>query len=89
MQVVPAVNVPPATFTEETTMLVLTRKVGETIVINDNVRVTVIQQDRGKVRLAIAAPPEVRILRSELAERLKTTSTGYTFDEANDTCSAR
>jgi carbon storage regulator len=66
---------------EETAMLVLTRKLGETIVINGNITITVSQLDRGKVRLAIDAPPEVPILRSELLERRQPVIE-YTFDES-------
>jgi carbon storage regulator len=50
-------------------MLILTRKVGESITIADNIRVT-IQAIRGQqVRLGIAAPAEVPIFRQELLER--------------------
>jgi carbon storage regulator len=52
-------------------MLVLTRRIGEEIVINDNIRVTVVSIDGGKVRLGIAAPPEVRVDRQEVHERRK------------------
>jgi carbon storage regulator len=52
-------------------MLVLTRRIGEEIVINDNIRVTVVSIEGGKVRLGIAAPPEVRVDRQEVHERRK------------------
>jgi carbon storage regulator len=48
-------------------MLVLSRKVGETILINESIRVTVLQSAKnGRIRLGIGAPPEVRVLREEL-----------------------
>jgi carbon storage regulator len=47
-------------------MLVLTRKLGESIIIADSIVVSVIQVDRGKVRLGIQAPQNVRVLREEL-----------------------
>jgi carbon storage regulator len=47
-------------------MLVLTRKLGEKIVIGDNIVITVTDIDRGKIRLGIDAPREVSIVRSEL-----------------------
>jgi carbon storage regulator len=51
-------------------MLVLSRKPGETIQIGDNIWVTVLDMQRGRgIRLGIAAPPDVPILRTELLER--------------------
>ena len=47
-------------------MLVLSRKVGERIVVADSVVVTVLQVEAAKVRIGIEAPPQVRILRQEL-----------------------
>ena len=47
-------------------MLVLSRKVGERILIGDNVVVEVLQVRGGHVRLGISAPAEVRIRREEL-----------------------
>lgn len=47
-------------------MLVLSRKLGERIVIGDNIVVTVVEIDRGKIRLGIDAPKEVAIYRGEL-----------------------
>jgi len=50
-------------------MLVLTRKIGETIIIGENVHVTVESIERGKVRLGIVAPPAVRVDRQEIHEQ--------------------
>ncbi len=50
-------------------MLVLARRVGEEIVINGNVRITVLQTRGGQVRLGITAPPTVPVLRSEVLDR--------------------
>jgi carbon storage regulator len=49
-------------------MLVLTRRSGERLRIGDNIWVTVVSVERGKVRLGIDAPPDVLVLREELAE---------------------
>ena len=49
-------------------MLVLSRKLGEKIVINDNITLTVVAIERGKVRLGIDAPKEVPIYRQELLD---------------------
>ena len=47
-------------------MLVLSRKLGEKIFINDNICITVVDIDRGKIRLGIDAPRDVPIYRQEL-----------------------
>jgi carbon storage regulator len=48
-------------------MLVLSRKVGQDILIGKRVRVRVIAAGRGQVRLGILAPDDVKVLRAELA----------------------
>ena len=47
-------------------MLVLSRKLGERICIGDNICITVVDIDRGKIRLGIEAPREVPVFRQEL-----------------------
>lgn len=47
-------------------MLVLSRKLGEKIVIGENVVVTVVKIDRNQIRLGIEAPPEVSVYREEI-----------------------
>jgi carbon storage regulator len=47
-------------------MLVLSRKLGEKILIGDNIYITVVDIDRGKIRLGIEAPRDVPIYRQEL-----------------------
>jgi carbon storage regulator len=47
-------------------MLVLNRRVGEAVCVGPGVTIRVMETRGGKVRLAIDAPAEVRILRSEL-----------------------
>ena len=49
-------------------MLILRRKSGESIVISDNICVTVLDINEGSVRLAIDAPKSIPILRSELLQ---------------------
>jgi len=48
-------------------MLVLSRKVGEKIIIDGHITVQVVSISGNKIRLGIVAPPEVEILREELA----------------------
>lgn len=47
-------------------MLVLSRKLGEKICIGQNIFLTVVDIERGKVRLGIEAPREIPIYRQEL-----------------------
>jgi carbon storage regulator len=47
-------------------VLVLSRKLGEKIYIGDNICITVVDIDRGKIRLGIEAPRDVPIYRQEL-----------------------
>ena len=49
-------------------MLILQRRIGESLVIGEEIRVSVVSIEGGRVRLAISAPPEVSILRSELLD---------------------
>ena len=46
-------------------MLILTRKVGETILIGENIRIMVVQIRGKQVRLGIEAPPDLLVLRTE------------------------
>ncbi len=48
-------------------MLVLSRKLGERIVIGENIVVTVVKIDRNQIRLGIEAPSEVSVYREEIA----------------------
>lgn len=47
-------------------MLILSRKVDESILIADSITLKVISIDKGVVKLGIDAPPYIRVLRSEL-----------------------
>ncbi len=51
-------------------MLILTRKNGEGIILGDNIELTVLETHDGKVKIGINAPNDVKILRSEVRERV-------------------
>lgn len=55
-------------------MLVLTRKKDETVHIGTDIVIKVIATGRGKVKLGIEAPAEVRVLRGELTPHLAQTA---------------
>ena len=52
-------------------MLVLSRKMGESILLDDKITIKVMEISKGIVRLGIEAPKEVLILRKELEEAVK------------------
>ena len=55
-------------------MLVLSRKLGERIVIGDRIVVTVAQMNHSQVRLGIEAPREIAVFREEIDPRLHAVS---------------
>lgn len=52
-------------------MLVLTRKKGESILIGDNVEITVAEVEEGRVKLGITAPKDIKVLRKEVIDETK------------------
>lgn len=51
-------------------MLILTRKVGEKLIINDDIVVTILEFKGNQVRVGIDAPKDVTIYREEIYERI-------------------
>ena len=51
-------------------MLVLTRRIGEQIVIGNDIRVTIVNVGPGRVKIGIEAPHNVRVDRAEVHERI-------------------
>ena len=52
-------------------MLILSRKLGESILLDDKITITVIEVSKGVVKLGIDAPKEMMILRKELKDVVK------------------
>jgi flagellar assembly factor FliW len=51
-------------------MLILTRKIGESILVGDNIRLVVLEIRGRQIRLGIEAPSDIVVLREEIAQRL-------------------
>jgi flagellar assembly factor FliW len=51
-------------------MLILTRKIGESILVGDNIRLVVLEIRGRQIRLGIEAPADIVVLREEIAQRL-------------------
>ncbi len=52
-------------------MLILTRKKGESIVIDDNIEVIIIESSDGKIKLGIEAPKNIDIHRKEVHQSIQ------------------
>ncbi|MDE2482985.1 MAG: carbon storage regulator CsrA [bacterium] len=55
-------------------MLVLSRKLNQSIMIGDDIRIVVVAVDRDQVKLGIEAPREVSVHRSEIYEEIQRTN---------------
>ncbi|CUU51960.1 putative Carbon storage regulator like protein [Actinobacillus pleuropneumoniae] len=62
-------------------MLILTRKIGESLLIGDNVEITVLSVRGNQVKLGVNAPKEVSVHREEIYQRIK----ALADDVANET----
>ena len=52
-------------------MLILTRRMGETVMIGDEVTITVLGVKRNQVRVGINAPKNIAVYRAEIYKRIK------------------
>ena len=52
-------------------MLLLTRNIGETIIIDGDVRITVMKVSGNQIRIGIDAPKNIKVYRNEIFERMQ------------------
>lgn len=68
----------------ENAMLILTRRIGETLIIGDDVNITVLGVKGNQVRLGINAPKDVSVHREEIYLRIQQEKEGAATDEGNE-----
>lgn len=66
-------------------MLILTRRAGETLMIGDDVTVTILGVKGNQVRIGINAPKDISVHREEVYERIKNEQSGRAPNPAPDT----
>ena len=66
-------------------MLILTRRVGETVMIGNDVTVTVLGVKGNQVRIGVNAPKDVSVHREEIYERIKREEDGDPSAQASGT----
>jgi carbon storage regulator len=65
-------------------MLILTRRVGETLVIGDDVTVTVLGVRGNQVRLGVNAPKDIAVHREEIYQRIQNEKSGEISSESDE-----
>lgn len=55
-------------------MLVITRRPGESFLVGDDIEIRIVEVSGEKVKIGICAPEEIRILRKELIDELRSTN---------------
>lgn len=69
---------------KESVMLILTRRIGETLMIGDDVMVTVLGVKGSQVRIGINAPKDVSVHRQEIYERIQNEKQKPADDASDD-----
>ena len=64
-------------------MLILTRRNGESVIIGDDITVTVLGIRHGQVRIGITAPKNITVHREEVYERLRSANDASVKEHAN------
>lgn len=72
-------------------MLILTRKVNQKLIINDNIEVVILESYKNTVKIGVRAPSDVQIYREEIYNEIKKSNkqaSGFDMDEINKLASA-
>ena len=64
-------------------MLVISRKPGESLILSDNIKITLLSIGGDKVAIGIDAPPSVKIVREELLETIAANKESVHYDNKN------
>ena len=62
-------------------MLILTRKIGESLIIGDDVEITVLSVRGNQAKLGVNAPKEIAVHRQEIYERIKAAEDNNSVEE--------
>ncbi len=66
-------------------MLVLSRRVGEKILIGDDITITIVRVAQGTVRVGVDAPRDMAVIRQEVADSMKRLHENDASSESPDT----
>ena len=64
-------------------MLILTRRIGETLMVGDDVTITVLGVKGNQVRIGVNAPKDVAVHREEIYERIQSEKAGNGAENEN------
>ncbi|MCB1671749.1 MAG: carbon storage regulator CsrA [Gammaproteobacteria bacterium] len=65
-------------------MLILTRRIGETLMVGDDVTITVLGVKGNQVRIGVNAPKDVAVHREEIYQRIQKERTGDDPDDSDN-----